>query len=355
MERIAKGQTSYLQAADALRAVAQASGMSAPMPTIREYLTTYQGMAGPKTESNRKRAFTRFLTYLGKRADTRLDLLTKEDIRGFVRYALEQVAVGTVRLYLANVSAALNRAVEDDLLLRSPMPRIDLCKEAKIVNPELGCDKVKRLPFTREEMRILTTQFPAPWRDIVLVSWFTGGQRLGDCCCLRWDSIDFDAGVISFSTDKTGHEISNPIRPTLRNRLLEIRDAQDGTQEYVFPNMARKYMNGGSVVSTEFTSLLKAWGILKTETEKKALKGARKNVSRKSFHSIRHTLVSAARSNATLSADLVRAVVGHESEEVERSYFTASMEEKSRLLRDMEEYITTPAPINPETYPCASA
>lgn len=347
MERLAKGQTTYLQAADALRSVAQASGMGGKMPTVREYLTEFQGQAGAKTESNRKRAFTRFMDYLGTRADMRLDMLTKDDMRGFVRHALELVAVGTVRLYLANIKAAMNRAVEDDLLLKSPMPRIELAKEAQIVNPELGSDAVERAPFTREELHILVTQFPAPWRDIVLVSWLTGGQRLGDCCCLRWDCVDFKRGIVSFRTDKTGQEICNPIRPTLRTRLLAIREEQGGRETYVFPNMARKYRNANSSVSTEFTALLKAWGILESETEKKALKGDRKNVSRKSFHSIRHALVSAARSNSSLSADLVRAVVGHESEEVERQYFTPDISEKDRMLEAMEEYISPAVSLSP--------
>ena len=35
MERVAKGETSYTQAADALRTVAQATGMIAKMPTVR--------------------------------------------------------------------------------------------------------------------------------------------------------------------------------------------------------------------------------------------------------------------------------------------------------------------------------
>ena len=78
MERLAKGQTTYLQAADALRSVAQASGMGGKMPTVREYLTEFQGQAGAKTESNRKRAFTRFMDYLGKRADMRAGAITNQ-------------------------------------------------------------------------------------------------------------------------------------------------------------------------------------------------------------------------------------------------------------------------------------
>lgn len=72
-----------------------------------------------------------------------------------------------------------------------------------------------------------------------------------------------------------------------------------------------------------------------------------KNVSRKSFHSIRHALVSAARSNSSLSADLVRAVVGHESEEVEQQYFTPDISEKGRMLEAMEEYISPAVSLSP--------
>ena len=56
MERLAKGQTTYLQVADALRSVAQSSGMGGKMPSVRVCLTDFQGQAGAKTESNRASA-----------------------------------------------------------------------------------------------------------------------------------------------------------------------------------------------------------------------------------------------------------------------------------------------------------
>lgn len=333
MERLAKGQTTYTQAADALRSVAQASGMGAKMPTVREYLTGYHGQAGAKTESNRRRAFNAFLEWLGSRADMRLDMLTKADMIAYLRHALTQVSAGTVGLFRTNLAAAFNNAVEDELLARSPMPgNLNLAKLAREVNPELGRDKVKRLPFTAEELRILVTQFPAPWCDMSLVAAMTGGQRLGDICCLRWDYIDFAAGVLSFTTDKTDKDMDIPLHPLLLERLLAIRAEQGGREEYVFPHMAQRYMRGDGSMSTEFTSLLKAWGIVKVDTQKTALKGKRKNVSSKSFHSFRHAVVSALRSDSSISADLSRAIVGHDSEEIERAYFTASQADKMRGL-----------------------
>ena len=345
MERLAKGQTTYATAADALRSVAQASGMGGKMPTVREYLTDFQGQAGAKTESNRRRAFKAFLEWMDKRADMRLDMLTKADMLAYLRHALTLVSVGTVGLFRTNLSAAFNKAVDDELLVRSPMPvNLNLAKLAREVNPELGRDKIKRLPFTAEELRILVTQFPAPWRDMSLVAVMTGGQRLGDVCSLRWDFIDFASDCLSFTTGKTDKDMDIPLHPTLREHLPTIRAEQGGQEEYVFPHMAQPYRRGDASISTEFTSLLKAWGIVKVDTEKTALKGKRKNVSPKSFHSFRHSVVSVLRSDKRITQDLSRAIVGHDSEEIERAYYTASQADKMRGLDVIAQTIVPTAP-----------
>ena len=359
MERVAKGETSYTQAADALRTVAQASGMIAKMPTVREFLTDFQGQAGPKTESNRRRAFKSFLKWMDehsdKKSDIRLDMLTKADMIAYFRHELTLVSVGTVGLHRSNLSAAFNKAVDDDLLLKSPMPHLNLVKLGKEINPELGRDKTRRLPFTADELRLMVTKFPAPWCDMSLVAAMTGGQRIGDICCLRRDCIDFTAGALCFSTAKTDKEMDIPMHSLLRDRLLEIRAEQGIQEEYVFPNMARRYMRGDSSVSTEFTTLLKAWGIVKKSTEKKALKGNRKSVSPKSFHSFRHSVVTALRTNATITADLARAIVGHDSEEVERQYCTASRADKMRGLDIIAQAITEPVESSMPLYPARTA
>lgn len=174
MERTAKGLTPARAAMEAIRQSAFAMGGAESMPSVRDYLRDYQASAGDKTEYNRRRAFKVFLEYMADRADMRLDALTPAILRGFIRWSLERVSRGTVGLYRTYIAAALNRAVDDDILMKNPMPRnINLAKEAAAVNPDLGADKVKRLPFTPEELQIITTHFPAPWCDMVAVSFLT--------------------------------------------------------------------------------------------------------------------------------------------------------------------------------------
>lgn len=108
------------------------------------------------------------------------------------------------------------------------MPRINMSKEAAAVNPELGRDKVKRLPFTPAELNIIFERFPSPWRELSIVSYFTGGQRLGDVCMLRWVDVGFDKGIVSFHMQKTGYEINCQMLPRLRTVLEKQKELQDG-------------------------------------------------------------------------------------------------------------------------------
>ena len=355
MERTAKGLTPARAAMEAIRQAALAMGAdSAGMPSVRAYLDDYAPTAGEKTEKNRRRAFKVFFEFLGERADMRLDMLTPQIMRDFMRWSLERVSCGTAGLYRTYLSAALNRAVEDDILIRSPMPKnINLVKEAAALAPDMGADAVKRLPFSPRELQIIVTHFPSPWNDMAAISFLTGGQRLGDICTLKWENIDFEAGIIRITTQKTARAMEQPIVPALRARLQRLADEQGGGGVYVFPDMARRYVNQCGSISTEFTALLKAWGMIPPPAPGEKI-GRRRNVSPKSFHSIRHSFVSFGRAEGSISPDLMRAVVGHDSEEVERAYFTASMEKKEQVISALAAYLA-PASDSPAAMPGAQA
>ena len=81
---------------------------------------------------------------------------------------------------------------------------------------------------------------------------------------------------------------------------------------------------------------------MKVSTEKKTLKGNRRNVSPKSFHAFRHSVVTALRTNAAITADIARAIVGHDSEEIEHQYCPASRADKMRGLDIIAQAITEP-------------
>lgn len=116
------------------------------------------------------------------------------------------------------------------------------------------------------------------------------------------------------------------------NYIMETirKVGKKGKKGNLFPALRQKYRRSSGSVSVEFTALLRAFSIVALPD--KSAKGDRMQISNKSFHSIRHTVVSLLRSSNKVSPDLARAIVGHEGEAVERAYFTASMEDKRKGL-----------------------
>lgn len=330
MEQTANGGTACHRAIQSIRAAAVAFGGASTMPTVKEYLDNFPSFSSQKAEAGRKRAFRLFVDFVGGSA-LRLDMVTAEHCRNFVRESLQEVSRGSTELRKAYLSNAFKKAVvEHNFIDRNPWQAVSVPKEAQALNPDGGTDKQKRLPFTLSEIRKLIEHAPAPWCDIVAVSYYGYGLRLSDVCLLRWDSINWTKGYIQLTEKKTKKERCIPLQSELAARLMKMRTLATDA-DYVFPVMAHYYNSGkASYASTLFTALLRSMGIIPAETSEQP-KGRRHNISPKSFHSIRHTVVSCLRGDATLSADIVRDAVGHDSEEVERGYFTATLEQRAQV------------------------
>ncbi len=316
---------------DAIRGAAEMSGLGGSMPTLRQYLDEFPRTATEGSENNRRRAFRLFMEYLGERADRRLDLVTVADCEGFCKWALKTKSRGTVEKYKNALGHAFRRAVEiEDYMRKNPMRAVNLAACAAQVCPARGVDKQKRYPFTLAEIKKLITELPAPWSDMVAVSWYTGGLRLSDVCLLRWDSVYFNAGYICLTEKKTKKERYIPLCAALRERL-EARRALTGHDEYVFPDKAHFYLSSSAgYISTQFTALLRALGII--EAKEDLTVSGRHKLAAKSFHSIRHAFVTWGRSNGGFTADVIRETVGHDSEAVEQGYFTCALDLKAKVL-----------------------
>lgn len=333
MEATAKGQTTLSRACDALRAVAAAYGDEESIPTIRELLNSIPASSKPASELNRQRAHAVFLKWLGEKAELPADRLTADICRDFVRAQLRRVRKGTVVIYRAYIRAAYNIAQNERRIINyNPWATVSVPKELKAMS--LPDDTQERQDFSAAEMRRLLTELPREWQDLTATSYYLAGLRLGDCCCLRWEDIDFEHNRIHRTEHKTDNKRSMRLTTPLRARLLARKAAQKPGEQWVYPDFHRRYRDeeASGTLSSEYTTLLKALGIVTEEelariaAEKERRKreepnSAKHDLTPKSFHSIRHTVISLMRNNPTLSADAIRATVGHMSEEVERGYF----------------------------------
>lgn len=339
MERAAKGLTPVEQAMESVRAVAVANGMAKPVPSIADYMTQFPAQACARAEQQRHRTFRDFLSWLGRDAKLPLTCISTDHMRGHLIWLLQTYHKGTVDRRREHLAGAFNRARDiDKHITHSPMAGLKVKQLMRSIG--MQDDTVEREPFTVEEMQIILFKFPQPYRDLAAASFYLGGLRLGDTCLLRWEHVDFDKGGVFVRERKTVKPRYIHLLPELRERLLARRAAQEEGEEYVFPETARKYLYSPGTVSTRFTQQLRAFGILKDDdADHKALKGRRRPVARKSFHSIRHTVVSLGRSNPNLTADMVRETVGHDSEKIERRYFTPADNAKLAVLKTLADMV----------------
>lgn len=331
MEQAAKGNITMSAAMDALRKVSATVGFKTKIPTVKEYLTHYRPTGSESHISNVKRAIKLFCDFLSTELYQPLDMLSVQTCRAFIEAQTKRVSVTTAGTYKSYLQNAIQLAVEDEIIPRNPFSLVSM----KRISSKDTKTAMKRLPFTVEEIQQIIKKTVYPWQQIVLLCVLTGGQRLGDIVTMRWKQVDWEKGMIVMRTLKTGKLIATPITNEIKNLLFPLYKK---TEEYIFPEMAARYMRSKGSPSSEFTSILKVLGIIKEENIHTGA-GNRK-LSDKTFHSLRHSVVSMLRVNSSFSSDLIRETVGHDSEEVERNYFTASLDSKRNIIDFLAQQIT---------------
>lgn len=341
LEQAERGETG---AAAALRALADkldGGRFGKPRTTVQDFFAKIQPTGIDKTQRSYNAAYAEFLRWLGDDTAAPIDSITTERCMQYLGYLFNTgLASGTVSLQRRILSAAFNRAVRDDILSKNPwtLARMDEAHR-RFIPEQKGAIRTKRLPFTVDEMQVILTQFPHPWQDVAAVSFYTNGQRLGDCCKLTWEQVDMRRGVIHIVTKKTGKKLELPIHEALRERLETLAPpaARSG---YLFPTLGKEYeKNETSTLSGDFVALLRSFNIVPPADDSPTA-GRRHNVSPKSFHSIRHTVSSLLAADPSIPEELAMQGVGHDDKEVHSGYVTASTAELKRLPDALHRAIT---------------
>ena len=239
-------------------------------------------------------------------------------------------AVGTVIRHRAALRVAFNSAEHNELIQRNLVRTI---RQSMIENDR---EREVIMPFTHKQIAILKKELPQQLRFLMLVCLYSLGQRLADCCRMRWDMFDLKKNWLMHTTGKTKRPMLTHITPEFHQLLREIKMQQrlDGVagSPYLFPQWAElKHL---CMVSVAFCAELNRLGMRKRiKRINSPAKGRSKAHHRHElcFHSLRNYVVSTLRSNPDFSADVVRDGVGHSSEEVERMYFAAPDERKQEL------------------------
>jgi len=252
---------------------------------------------------------------------------------------ISQVTPKMAREWLHSVEDHYAPATYNELrnLLKGFFERVG--HEAGVIrNPFLGCaTKIKktihRQPFTQKELTAILKHCDKVSRPVVLTAMCTAMRR-GDCCRLKWESVDLQGGFITVKTSKTGEVAEIPLFPLLRAELERL----PRTSEYVFPEAEEMYRTNIHGLTWRFQQALKNAEIEDTQLKRN---DTGRQASVKDFHSLRTTWITMALS-AGVPMELVRRVTGHSTVDVVlKHYFRPGKEAfKTALETAMPKMLT---------------
>jgi integrase len=224
-----------------------------------------------------------------------------------------------------NLYRSLFKASTETGVLRNPFEGIVTKKK----------NTVHRQPFTPEELNAILAHCSELIRPIFITGMCTAMRR-GDCCTLKWESVDLENGFVSVNTSKTGEVAEIPLFPILRAEI----EKQPRKSKYIFPEAAAMYQKNASMLSHRFKRVLKNAGI-QTRIKRE---GSEKKASVKDFHSLRTTWITMALS-AGVPMELVRRVTGHSTVNVVlKHYFRPGREVFRQKLESSLPQVLTGSP-----------
>jgi integrase len=244
-----------------------------------------------------------FVESLGKRAKLSLAHITPKDIRA---YRDAELTAGkspkTANISVKIVSAGFNSALRQGYITSNPCTALEHLPEKT----------AERSTFSSKQVAKLVNMAAGDWKTLILAGYYTGA-RLSDLSNLRWNAIDLNSRLITFTASKTKKPVTIPLHTELERHLL--RSPGVG-RAFVFPSLAGKGTGGKLGLSGQFATIMARAGIEGKITRHTAQGRANNSLS---FHSLRHSFNSVL-ANAGVAEEVRMKLTGHSTREVHAKY-----------------------------------
>lgn len=275
--------------------------------TVEEFLKNWiNGKENQSTKDRYQSIINEFLKSLGKKSSSLLNQITHKDVIEYIKKREnESLAPKTIKLEVKIIGSAFNVARKMNIIESNPV------EKALLIYPING-QSVEKLPFSVDELKHIINQASVDWKTLIIIGYYTGA-RLSDCSRMKWSSINFATKTINFKAKKTGNEIKVPIHETLLLKLENLYISRSHS-DFVIPNLCENSVSGKNGLSTQFTNLLKEIGI-----DPCYVKQGKRQVPRKSFHSIRHSW-NTHLANKGVSQEIRTKMIGHASKKINDDY-----------------------------------
>ena len=288
--------------------VERTTGTSIQFHTCREWLEEWcaskTGATSERTLMKYKQITRDFLNHLGDRAQLALAAVTPRDVRSF-----RDAMVGH-----GHAPSTINQTVRK--ILSAPFlsaQRLGYLQTNPCVAVEVLKDEYEgtRDVFTEEQVSALYAAAEGDWKGVILAGYFTG-LRMRDITELRWESLDLQKGLLRVKMRKTGGVVVVPLHDQFSDWLKQ--QTRGIGRAAVFPSLAGVPGSGRNGLSMMFARILKKADVKNRILRPRSKKGGAGREQRAlSFHSLRHSFVSAL-ANAGVAQELRQKLAGHSDE-----------------------------------------
>ncbi len=314
-------------------------------PTARTFtarwLARTAGEVSRATRAKYEQVVRMFLESLGPLADAEMHRITEAHVVKFRDDQAARVSAVSANLYFKIVRSILAAAEAAGALTKNPARYVKVLKSSR---------ESARRAFTLPELNRLLAVADDEWRSMILFGFYTGA-RLGDIAAAQWQQLDLQAGLFTYSSNKTQRTTIIPLPRALRAHIEQMPAGDDPGQPLHAWAFASWSLRGQSnTLSRSFGELLASAGLTAKRPRQKAEYGKGRAVGREggglSFHCLRHTAVSLLK-NAGVSDAVARDIAGHESAEISRLYTHIEDSAKLEALERLPDLMGTAAAAKP--------
>ena len=339
-EQTANGKLKDIHIRRVISEMAGLTGKLIRLPSVREWMDERLAIMIRNKKENTYRNYSDaaklFYEWLGEKKENPLDTITPLMMDDFQNWLNSRYAPTTRKKHFRAIKHIFDIAKSLNILTTNPC---DAVAHITALSHSVTTS-IPRRPFSLPELQLILDNSTKEWRSMILTSLYTGGQRLGDIACLKWDAVDFEKGMLHIRTQKRGKSLVIPLWNRLR-ALLEERFPQR-VNEYVHPSAAQKYLHAGkaSPLSAEFGKILYTCGLVERDPTlagkryKKQYGTSQDKTRHKnplSFHSLRYTATTLLH-EAGVPPILVQKIVGHDSAKIHEGYAAFSLRESENAF-----------------------